>query len=151
MLETKKYSFNYSSLVLFTLFNVLFTAGILYAASHFIKQSLIVTLLFAVPLVGVLFAIPLLVRFWVCFFKGKPAIELNGDCLILNLKAKSFKWGDIKSFTFRVSGSFRSSPKGFIEIAFISNQEIETIQLIQINVESHEILESLNYYLKAAR
>jgi hypothetical protein len=114
---------------------------------HFVKESFLYALLFTIPLLVVLFGLPLIIRFWICVFKGKSALELTNEFLILNYKSKSYNWSDIKSFTFKLSRAYRSSPKGVIEISFNSNSERERIQLIQIDCESHELLSSLNYYL----
>ena len=114
-------------------------------------ERLLWSILFAIPLLVVLIALPDYLRFMYCAIIRKPALELTNEFLINNAKGQIYKWTEIKEISYKEFKGFRAPPGGYIEISFRNSEKKISLPNNSIKCKTKELLMDLNEYLKSTQ
>jgi hypothetical protein len=108
--------------------------------------------LFAIPLLLILFALPSYIRQIYFLIINKPAIILTEQFLIDNQNMGKYKWSDIKEITYRFNtGTGRTQLGGYAAIILNDSDTTIQIQLGGIKCKRVEFMNTLIDYHKKWR
>ena len=138
----------FSTIVLFlgTIFMSIFLIAPSYLFIKFYTENLPVAIILAVPLIVPLIGLPDYLRFLFCAVRKKPALVLNNESLINNIKGKVYSWNDIKSISFKQHQGFHSPPGGYILVTLRNPESKFRIPQNSIKCKTTKLLQDLQKY-----
>jgi hypothetical protein len=144
-----KYYFSFLSLTFATIVLSGMTLLALSASMMLYQESLLFSILFALPLVIILVALPDYLRFMYCLLTGKPALVLTDEFLINNAKGQTYKWSEIEEISYKKFKGYRPPPGGYIEITFKGSEKKISLPNNAIKCKTKELLMDLKEYLRS--
>ena len=115
------------------------------------KDSLVYAILFSIPLVVIIIALPDYFRFLYYAIIGRPALVLTKDLLINNVKGDTYKWTDIKEITYKRFTGFKAPPGGYIEVMLCDSEDKIQLPNNSIKCKTKDLLKDLQYYLNFSK
>ncbi len=135
------YYFSKWTFLLLTLFLISFSTGLIYFSLQFYPEASQYSLLFASPLLLVLYILPEYIRTFYFLITHRAALTLTQEKLVDNFKGKEYKWSEIK----RVGLSLNEgrAPGGYIALYLASSEEVIRIPYAKLKRNKFDILDDL--------
>lgn len=135
------YYFSKWTFLFLTLFLISFSTGLIYFSLLFYPEAWQYSLLFASPLLAVVYILPEYIRIFYFLITHKAAITLTSEKLIDNFKSKEYKWSEINRIGLKQNEG--RAPGGYIALYMKSSEKVIRIPNAKLKGDKFDILDDL--------
>jgi len=135
------YYFSKWTFLFLTLFILSISTGIIYFSLLFYPDAWQYSLLFATPLLIVLFILPEYIQTLYFLIKKKPALILSKEKLIDNFKRKEYKWSEIIKIEYKLNEGIKA--QGGYTAVYLKDSNIFRLPDMKLECKRSELIETL--------
>ena len=135
------YYFSKWTFLFLTLFILSISTGVIYFSLLFYPDAWQYSLLFALPLLLVLFILPEYMRTFYFLIKKKPAVILTQEKLVDNFKKKEYMWSEIIKIEYKLNEGIKA--QGGYTAIYLNDSNIIRLPDIKLECKRADFIKTL--------